>query len=301
MRILLAVDGSVSSDCATQLVSSLPLPPDSLVRILAVHHGHAVVLPLSLTTGGREGSGLETDEQAGARHRREAIERCERLLGRPGLKVEGFVVQGRAASAIVDEARAMEADLIVVGSRGHGTIATMVLGSTASEVVDHASCPVLVARSNTLGPIAFADDGSPSARTAESLLIGWPIFAGECVSVVTVANLGVPVASYAPGLYPQALESYSETADQLLEDVRAESTTAADRLVAAGLYAQGIALEGDPAAELVRFATQRRTGTIVMGTRGHTGLTRIVLGSVARNVLLHAPCSVLVVREPKGA
>ena len=34
-----------------------------------------------------------------------------------------------------------------------------------------------------------------------------------------------------------------------------------------------------------------------MGTRGHTGLARLILGSTARNVLLHAPCSVLVVRE----
>ena len=60
-------------------------------------------------------------------------------------------------------------------------------------------------------------------------------------------------------------------------------------------------LEGDPAAEIVRFATERGIGTIVMGTRGHTGLARLVLGSVARNVLLHAPSSVLVVRAQKGA
>ena len=37
-----------------------------------------------------------------------------------------------------------------------------------------------------------------------------------------------------------------------------------------------------------------------MGTRGHTGLARLFLGSVARNVLLHAPSNVLVVREHKG-
>jgi nucleotide-binding universal stress UspA family protein len=301
MRILLAVDGSASSDRATQLVASLPLPPESLVRLVAVHHGHAPVLPRSLTTEGRDEKGPETSEQADARHRREAIERCERLLERPGLTVEGFVLQGRAASAIMDEAGAMEADLIVVGSRGHGTMATMLLGSTAAEVAFHAPCPVLVARSNQLGPVAFADDGSPPARTAEELFTRWPIFGSGCVSVVTVANLGVPVASYAPGLYPQALESYSESADEIMADMRAESMGAAGRLTTAGIDAEGTVLEGDPATELVRFATERGTGTIVMGTRGHTGLARIVLGSVARNVLLHAPCSVLVVREPKDA
>jgi nucleotide-binding universal stress UspA family protein len=40
---------------------------------------------------------------------------------------------------------------------------------------------------------------------------------------------------------------------------------------------------------------------IVVGTHGRTGLTRIVLGSVARNVMLHAGCSVLIVRADGGA
>ena len=139
MRILLAIDGSVSSDRAAELVASLPLPPASLVRLVAVHHGHAVILPHSLTTEGRDANGPETSDETDARHRREAIERCERLLERPGLTIEGFVLQGRAASAIMDEAGAMEADLIVVGSRGHGTMATMLLGSTAAEVAVQSS------------------------------------------------------------------------------------------------------------------------------------------------------------------
>ena len=300
MRILLAIDGSVSSDRATELVSSLALPPGSLIRLIGVHHGHADVLPMTWTTVGREGPQNETEGQATARHRREAIERSERLLQRPGVKVEGFVVRGRAASAIVDEAGAMEADLIVVGHRGHGTISTMLLGSTASEVVDHAPCPVLVARTNRLGDIAFADDGSPSASNAEALFTRWPIFAGSTVTVVTVAELAVPVAAGYAGMYDQVLESYARSADEARESVREESASAAGRLAAGGIDARPIALEGDPAAELVRFATERGTGTMVMGTRGHTGLARILLGSVARNVLLHAPCSVLIVRPVRA-
>lgn len=302
MQILLAVDGSVSSDRATELVATLPLPPDSVVRIVGVHQPHGDVLTMSWAAVGRFGNRTETDGEAEARHRREAIERCERLLQRPGLRVEGFVIAGRAASAIVDEAFAMEADLIVVGNRGHGTIATMLLGSTASEVVDHAPCPVLVARGGTLGGVVFADDASPSSRLAEGLFTRWSIFAGRPVTVVTVAEVAVPVAAgYSPGLYDQVLESYSKSADEARESVREESTSAAGRLAAAGFDAEAVALEGDPAAELVRLATERRTGTIVMGTRGHTGLARLLLGSVARNVLLHAPCSVLIVRPAKGA
>ena len=78
-----------------------------------------------------------------------------------------------------------------------------------------------------------------------------------------------------------------------------ESRTASQRLRAAGVDADPVALEGDPADEIVRFAADRHTGTIIIGTRGHTGLTRLVLGSVARNVLLHASCSVLVAHSSR--
>jgi len=301
MRILLAVDGSVSSDRATELVASFALPAGSLVRIVSVQQPYADVLALAWASTGPGPRSHETEEEAEARHQREAIDRAERTLNRPDLRVEGFLLRGRPASAIVDEARAMEADLIVVGSRGHSTIATMVLGSTASEVVDHAPCPVLVARGEALGPVAFADDGSNSARTAEGVLATWPIFAHRALTVLTVAETAVPVAAgFTPGLYDQVLASYTRSVDEAREEVRIEADTAAGRLGDLGMDAQPVVLEGDAAGEIVRFAGERGIGTIVMGTRGHTGLARLLLGSVARNVLLHAPCSVLVVRERKA-
>jgi len=298
MRILLAVDGSACSDRATELVSTFALPDDSLIRVVGARQRHLDVMSLAWANGIDPGVDVESEDETDARHMREAVERAERTLGRPGIAVEGFLLRGRAASAIVDEAGGMEADLIVVGSRGHGTIATMLLGSTAAEVVDHAPCPVLVARGATLGPIAFADDGSTSARCAETLLTDWPIFAGQHVSVVTVAEVAVPVAAaFTPGLYDQVLDSYTRSTDEARESVRHEANTAAGRLAIGGLLSDPVMLEGDPAAELVRFATERRVGTIVLGTRGHTGLARLLLGSVARNVLIHAPCSVLITRE----
>jgi nucleotide-binding universal stress UspA family protein len=59
-------------------------------------------------------------------------------------------------------------------------------------------------------------------------------------------------------------------------------------------------LEGDPAAELVRYAQDAAIDLVVMGTHGRTGLERLLMGSVAEKVLRDAPCSVLVVKLPKG-
>jgi nucleotide-binding universal stress UspA family protein len=298
MRILLAVDGSISSDRATELVSTFPLAPDSVVRVVSVQHNYVDVLAMSWASVGTSAEVVESEEAEESDHHREAIERAEITLERPGLKIEGFLVRGRPATAIVDEAKAMKADLVVVGSRGHGTIATMVLGSTAAEIVDHAPCPVLVARGTTIGTVAFADDGSNAARSAESVLLSWPMFANVPIEVVTVAETSVPVAAgFTPGLYDQVLDSYAHSVDEARAEVKEEADSEVSRLAGAGLTAEPVVLEGDPATEICRFAIERQVGTIVMGTRGHTGFARLILGSVARNVLLHAPCSVLVVRE----
>ena len=298
MRILLAVDGSVCSDRATELVSTLALPAESTVRIVSVQQPYVDVLALSWGSVGESPEAIETEEETESRHHREVIQRAEVALAQPGLAVEGFLLRGRAATAIVDEAKAMRADLVVVGSRGHGTIATMVLGSTAAEIVDHAPCPVLVARGSTLGSVAFADDGSKTARSAERVLTDWSIFGGMPVSVITVAETAVPVAAgFTPGLYDQVLESYATSVDEAREEVRKEADSEVAKLAQAGHRSEPVILEGDPAGEICRYATEHEVGTLVLGTRGHTGLARMVLGSVARNVLLHAHCSVLIVRD----
>ena len=59
-------------------------------------------------------------------------------------------------------------------------------------------------------------------------------------------------------------------------------------------------LEGDPATEIVRCATEARADVIVIGTHGRTGVDRLMMGSVAERVMREAPCSVLVVKLPKG-
>ena len=57
-------------------------------------------------------------------------------------------------------------------------------------------------------------------------------------------------------------------------------------------------LEGDPATAIVEAAEETGADLVVMGTSGRTGLTRLLMGSVAEEVLRHAPCPVLTVRGP---
>lgn len=60
------------------------------------------------------------------------------------VEIERRVVEGRAAAVLVEESQG--ADLLVVGSRGHGGFAELLLGSVSHQCANHASCPVLIVR-----------------------------------------------------------------------------------------------------------------------------------------------------------
>jgi nucleotide-binding universal stress UspA family protein len=68
-----------------------------------------------------------------------------------------------------------------------------------------------------------------------------------------------------------------------------------------GIAVHHVLLEGDPAGEITRYAADAGIDVIVIGTHGRTGEDRPVMGSVAESVMREAPCSVLVVKLPKGA
>jgi nucleotide-binding universal stress UspA family protein len=82
-----------------------------------------------------------------------------------------------------------------------------------------------------------------------------------------------------------------------MRDYTEIAESAAGRLRQAGLRASALAAQGDPAATIISIAEKSQADLIVLGTHGRTGLRRVLLGSVARNVMLHAHCSVLVVRS----
>jgi len=62
----------------------------------------------------------------------------------PGIPMETAVVEGQSAPVLLDAAR--DADLLVVGSHGHGRFAGMLMGSVSTHCVEHSSCPVVVVR-----------------------------------------------------------------------------------------------------------------------------------------------------------
>lgn len=296
MRALLAYDGSAGSGEAAALTAAIPWPAGSVLRVVSVIEPMLAPMTGPWDRGAAISPELDAAITASADETlREAVER----LGSSAGSVDGNVLRGRAASAIIDEARAFRADLVILGSRGHGSIATLLLGSVSSEVVDHAPCPVLVARLGTLSRALFATDDSPSAQAAEAVLAQWPIFAGVPIRVLSVAEVVHPwTTGIAPTMYSQGLDAYAAERRESKAQHQRIATDAATRLRESGRSVDSEMRDGDAAGEIVSVAEKRQADLIVLGSRGRTGLTRLLLGSVARNVLSGSTASVLIVHEP---
>lgn len=292
-RVLVATDGSPSSRTALELVRALAWPADTILRLVHV----APKLPALVEWGPAHRIYESLDELV-----RASLDETAEHLRRADLSVQTDVLAGgESAARIVQDAREFRADLIVTGSRGHGTVATMLLGSVASAIVDHAPCAVLVTRRPSCGSAVLGEDGSPGAFEARRLLATWPMFAGIPLRVVSVAHVAAPFLS---GIVPALLAEARRAHEELLAETRSAygrlASESAEQLRIAGRRAVAEVRTGDVAAEILAAAQELNADLIAVGSRGHGAMARLRLGGVARNVLTHAACSVLVARAGAG-
>lgn len=133
-RIVVGVDGSMLSRRALEWAVAEARLRSAVVHVVTAWEYPAVVV-------GMEGT-LDTREiEAGARHGQSA---ALRRVAHDDVDVTSEVVQGGAARVLVDASA--QADMLVVGSRGHGGFAGLMLGSVSSQVVHHSMCTVVVVR-----------------------------------------------------------------------------------------------------------------------------------------------------------
>lgn len=287
MRIVIGVDESDASLVAYELVSATTWPTGTSFRLVSAHElgpGSSGPAPKSSEPGGS----AEAERKLSA-----FLAGIAEPLHQRGHATEAVIARGRPADVLLTEADDMSADLIVVGSRGRGAAASALLGSVSATLVDHAACPVLVARAPDVTRILIATDGSQSAEAIPSVLAAWRVFLDAPIDVLAVA----PPSGRDPIVLPGVLggaESLNATHDVGRHRVMVGEMAA--RLVRAGWSAEGAVRNGEAAYEIESAARDWGTDLIITGSRGLSGLRRLLLGSVAHHVLLHSSCSVLVMR-----
>ena len=144
--------------------------------------------------------------------------------------------------------------------------------------------------------ILIALDASEHSERALDFVtrMRWP--AGSRVMVLSVLQpVAGTLSAFEPGVASAGL--LEEQRGRLEEVVaRAEGT-----LRESGFSTEGRVVAGDPREALVQTARSERADLLVVGSHGHSGLTKLMLGSVSSHVVTHAPCSVLVVKQPPRA
>ncbi len=146
MKILLAVDGSASSQAAVASVAARPWPTGSEIKILAVAELHIIptqefgMLPPSYYDSAADAA--HTLAQAAIKAAWEVIQQRTTT----GLTVTTDIKTGFAKSVILDEAEKWGADLVVLGSHGYKGLQRFLLGSISQAVATHAPCSVEIVR-----------------------------------------------------------------------------------------------------------------------------------------------------------
>ncbi|HYL83196.1 MAG TPA: universal stress protein [Candidatus Angelobacter sp.] len=97
---------------------------------------------------------------------------------------------------------------------------------------------------------------------------------------------------------PQMARGYAPELDQQRTQARALVDKYAQKLRADGYKVDSAVDDGDARETIIESADRWHADLVVLGSRGHKGMERLLLGSVAESVVRHANCSVLVVRMP---
>jgi len=290
MKILLAIDSSAASQVAVDQVASRPWPANSQVRVLTVVE---LSQPFALAP---------VIEEVNARARQLVEEAAQRLRSQ-GAQAEAKVGQGDPKTVILEHATELDADLIVMGAHGSSAIERFLVGSVSRSVLRHAHCSVELVRtsaSHTIRNVLIGVDGSAGSRDAVELTAARPWPAGTEFRVLSVVDLGMSALQAAfeiPALDAANLETQRAAAMQRTEDA---IDSARRVLEAAGLQSSPSisVLVASPKEVILDEAAAWPADLIVVGSHGHGGLDRFLLGSTSETVATHAACSVAVMRKP---
>jgi nucleotide-binding universal stress UspA family protein len=285
--VVVGVDGSPASDVATCWAArdaALKNIPLTVVSVVTTPMATYPPVPYPDSLGVR----LEDRGRKAAAH---AVKIAEDAIPTDRkVAVKSEIVFSTPAQALVKMSD--EAEMIVVGSSGKGTLARGVLGSVSSSVVRHANCPVAVIRDEDPlipdpqhAPVLVGIDGSPASQLATEIAFDQASLRG--VELIALHAWSDVSAFDLPGLDWSAL-------------VSAEERSFADSLAGwqeryPNLTVQQVVVCDEPARQLIERAESAQL--VVVGSHGRGGFDRLMLGSVS-NTILHSVRIPVIVARP---
>ncbi|QDT02102.1 Universal stress protein/MT2699 [Rubripirellula lacrimiformis] len=279
-KIMLATDGSSVAEDAAKFLAHLPHDEKIELTIVSV-----LYVPGTQKTY-LVGDWFETCMAQERKRADEAFARIQSIFAGANVSLNHIVREGNPGETIILVSQEVQPELLVIGATGQSAIARVLLGSTSDYVATHAPCSVLVVRPNPdrakthrlRVAIGYEDNGPAQAALEEFSEFGW---AGQ-------TDLRVVSVTYQLGFYDVPREGPStKFVDAAVDQLRKVATDVKGELIHSDHIGEG----------LIRYITSEDIDLIVVGETPRTRLGRILMGSMTRFVLRHAPCSVWITRN----
>lgn len=216
-----------------------------------------------------------------------------------GIDCTFSVIAGLPYKEMIKAVQASMADLLVIGPHRHQALTDIFAGTTAERAIRVSSCPVLVANGvpagfyrHVLVAVDLSDCSGEALRTLEALELD----KRAAISVVHVFEAPAKRHMTLGSASNEELADYlaaeeARAAEELAVFMRAQKFTSARRLLKVGETSVGQTIRAS--------ARETSADLIVVGTRGRTGVSKLLLGSVAEDLLHVAEHDVLVVPPPQ--
>ncbi len=278
--ILLATDGSADAVRATEAASDLAMKSGAELHVVHVWHD----VP---------GFAHDFVKRELRRQGQEILDgQVERIRASGGEVAKAHLRRGRTSNEVISLCEEIGAGLLVVGSRGLGTVQRILMGSQSEEIVHRARVPVLVLRGgeDAWPPvrIVVGEDYSDDARKAGELAAGiGRLYGADGLLVYSHPDLPeVP-----PG---EARSTVKDLMDMRGRDEKMLEARARELAEILGRKPEVRLSDGYPASVLLEASQEVRPSLVAVGSRGLAGMIHTRLGSVSTKVVTAARGPVLV-------
>ncbi len=298
MKILVPIDGSKYSDAAVAFIAARTTLIGAEPEILVLN------VQVSIPARAARAVGMETVKAYYDEEAERTLKPSLEALRKAGLNAGSCHTVGHPGEQIAAVAEREKVDLIAMGSKGHGALRGLVLGSTIRNVLARTRKPVLVLRARSTPPagdalrVGIAVDGSEYGLQAVRYVIKHRHLFGANARFTMLHVVPDFAGAVMPDMAGIAMPAFTEAEIKAMQDKAFDTATEAARklLVEAGVKADEVCLAGNAGDELSGHA-KKHLDVLVLGTHGLGAFTSAALGSVATRVAAHCETPLLLIRD----
>ena len=289
-HILVPLDGSEFAEQALPAAEALCIAYESRLTLLTVKQKESFLksIHFSLTFKGRR---LSINGE-----RETYLQKIENSLKAKGVEVDHTIRTGEVAESINGLVKEIGVDMVVISSHGRSGVSRLLLGSVANQVLQQATCPIMVVH-----PIEGVTPAVPKFKKLLVTLDGsefaervLPYVKASVIFESVVLLISVPQVPEAE-MYGAVVNEIQELREHAETEAKEYLEGVSTNLQKAGVNTTVIVTGSRPAQTIVSVAQKEKVDVIMMATHGRGGMDSLVVGSVAERIVQNTCCPVFLV------